>query len=129
MGLIMRMGILENKFDPARLSIVAAPAPKQQPSPHVARRRREYLPVVDWGWFKQLAALPGKTGWVALALYRLATMRKSTKLMVNACELAAELGINRKSVSGGMKVLEQEGIIRLQGGRGSFATVELLVEW
>lgn len=122
------MGIQASKFDPSRLALSTTEPPKSRPYPPAGRRRQEFLPEVDWSLFKRLAVLPGKAGWVALAIYRLARMRKSNKLMVNASELADELGFDRKSVSGGLKTLEQQGVLRCQSGRGSFATVELLME-
>jgi hypothetical protein len=119
----------DNKFNPARLSVTAEAATvRPRRRVHRQRVRREYLPEVEWSWFTRLAQLPGKAGYVALALYRLSVMRQTTKLMVNGCELARELGIDRKSVSGGLKTLEHEGVLRMEGGRGSYATVELLME-
>jgi hypothetical protein len=106
------MGNPINKFNPARLCVQTATKP--EPRNRKTYRRREYLPEVEWSWFTRLAPLPGKAGWVALALYRLAVMRKSTTLVVNARELAAELGIDRKSVSGGLKTLEREEVLRLE---------------
>ena len=93
-----------------------------------AGRRQEFLPAVEWGFLCRMAALPGKAGWVGLALYRLTVMRSSRTIQVCCRDIAAQLGINRKSVYNAMTLLEAGGIIRTRRGRGSFATVELLVE-
>lgn len=105
---------------------------EQAPKPRAARRRavrrEEFLPAVEWGWLCRMSALKGKAGWVGLALYRLTQMRKSLTVTFCCRQLAEQLGVNRKAVGYAMKALEADGIIRTQRGRGSFATVELLVE-
>lgn len=106
---------------------VAEEAAKPRAVSRRAGRKPEFLPQIEWGWFCRMAALPGKAGWVGVALYRLTVMRKSLTVMVNCRKLAEELGVNRKAVGNAMKALEADGIIRAQRGRGSFATVELLI--
>jgi predicted transcriptional regulator len=86
------------------------------------------MPEVDWTLFIRMAALAGKAGWVGLAIYRLVVMRKTRTVTVNRQQLADELAIDRKSVYSGLKALEHAGVLRAKGGRGSFATVELLIE-
>jgi DNA-binding FadR family transcriptional regulator len=54
-------------------------------------------------------------------------MRKSLTVMVCCRELAEQLGLNRKAVYHAMKALESDGFIRARRGRGSYATVELLI--
>jgi biotin operon repressor len=127
----------QDNFDVARLRVCesarpSASVPVEAKQPRAGRRssgrREEYLPAVEWGWFCRMAALPGKAGWVGIALYRLTVMRKSPKVMVCCRELAEQLGVNRKAVYNAMKALEADGVIRAQRGRGSYATVELLIE-
>jgi biotin operon repressor len=129
------MGNLDNisverlrAYAPAHSSV---PVTEQAPKPHAERRRAgrraKYLPEVEWGWCCRMAALPGKAGWVGLALYRLTRMRKSLTVMVCCRELAEQLGLNRKAVYHAMKALEADGFIRARRGRGSYATVELLI--
>jgi hypothetical protein len=123
-----------DKFDPRRLRVCtdaakpASPVAQVPPSSYRAGRRREYMPEVDWTLFTRMAALAGKAGWVGLAIYRLVVMRKTRTVTVNRQQLADELAIDRKSVYSGLKALEHEGVLRTKGGRGSFATVELLIE-
>jgi len=129
------MGNLENipverlrAYAPARTPApVAEEAVKPRAVARRAGRRAEFLPEVEWGWFCRMAALAGKAGWVGLALYRLTQMRKSLTVMVCCRELAEQLGVNRKAVYHAMKALEADGIIRARRGRGSYATVELLI--
>jgi len=123
------------KFDPRRLRVcadTAKPALPVAPLPpscnYRGGRQREYMPEVDWILFTRMAALAGKAGWVGLAIYRLVVMRKTRTVAVNRQQLADELAIDRKSVYSGLKALEHEGVLRTKGGRGSFATVELLIE-
>ena len=92
-----------------------------------AGRKTEYLPQIEWGWLCRMSAMPGKAGWVGLALYRLTVMRKSLTVTFCCREMAEQLGINRKAVGYAMKALEADGFIRARRGRGSFATVELLI--
>ena len=86
------------------------------------------MPAVEWGWLCRMSALKGKAGWVGLAIYRLTVMRNSPTVKFCCQELASQLGVNRKAVGNAKKALEADGIIRsIRRGRGSYATVELLV--
>ena len=106
---------------------VAEEAHKPRAVSRRAGRKPEFLPQIEWGWLCRMAALPGKSGWVGLALYRLTVMRKSLTVTFPCTDLAEQLGVNRKAVGYAMKALEAGGFIRAQRGRGSFATVELLI--
>ncbi|HXE07032.1 MAG TPA: hypothetical protein VN612_03990 [Acidobacteriaceae bacterium] len=120
------MGNLENiAVEQVRVNAavaVAEPKPRRR-----AGRKTEYLPQVEWGWFCRMAALKGKAGWVGLAIYRKTVMRKSATVTFCCRQLAEQLGINRKAVGYAMSALEAGGFIRARRGRGSYATVELLV--
>lgn len=125
-----------NQFDPNRLRVSVGMSPSLPPiaeaapvRTHRGGRRQEYMPQVDWGWFTQMTTLPGKAGWIGLTIYRLTILRKKRTVTINRQQLADELGINRKAVYNGLAVLERERVLRIiTGGRGSFATVELLIE-
>lgn len=127
----------QNKFDPARISVQPSNAvpfranPPQTASPHVSRRRRflgpQYLPEIPWPLFCQMVKLPGKSGWVGLAILRQTIMRKQTTVMLNCRQLADDIGVNPKAVYNALTVLTVGGIVTAQRGRGSFAKVTMLV--
>lgn len=129
------MGNLDNiAVDRLRVSVpattpapVAVEAKKARAVCGSAGRKAEFQPAVELGWHCRMAGLPGKAGWVGLALYRLTVMRKSLTVTFCCQQLAEQLGVNRKAVGNAMSALEAGGIIRtIRRGRGSYATVELL---
>jgi DNA-binding transcriptional regulator YhcF (GntR family) len=75
-----------------------------------------------------MAELPGKAGWVGLAIYRLTVMRKNATVMFNGRDLAVQIGVNPKAVYNALTLLESAGVLTAERGRGSFATVTMLVE-
>lgn len=138
MGTQARMGI-QKTYDPARLRVqpsTPATARTVEPRPeaplHVPCRRRvrkpEFLPEVPWELFCQMVKLPGKAGWVGLAIYRLTVMRKEVTVTINCRQLAAQIGVNPKVVYNALTLLERVALITTKRGRGSFAEVTMLVE-
>lgn len=119
-----------SNFTPDRLRVLApAPAARNQNTKPRYRRvlKAEFMPEVPWALFCRMAALPGKAGWVGLAIYRLTRMRRSMSVMVNCSDLAVQIGVNVKAVYNGLTALESAGVIETKRGRGSFATVVLLI--
>jgi hypothetical protein len=132
------MGIQE-KFTPARLHVrapmLATPQtfePRLGDPPDVPSRRRsrkpEFLPEIPWELFRQMATLPGKSGWVGLAIYRLMIMRKNATVVINCRQLAFQIGVNPKAVYNALTLLAGGGVLTTKRGRGSFAEVTMLVE-
>jgi DNA-binding IscR family transcriptional regulator len=75
-----------------------------------------------------MVKLPGKAGWVGLAIYRLTVMRKEVTVTINCRQLAAQIGVNPKVVYNALTLLERVALITTKRGRGSFAEVTMLVE-
>ncbi len=114
------------------LAIPQTPKRHTEAPLHVPSRRRnrkpEFLPEIPWEMFCAMAQLPGKAGWVGLAIYRLTVMKKTTTVMFNCRDLGARIGVNPKAVYNALTLLEREGVITANRGRGSFAEVTMLIE-
>jgi hypothetical protein len=96
------------------------------PSKFRREKKLEFLPTVPWPLIQVMVALPGKAGWVGLALLRLAKMRNTTTLLVNCSNLARQLGVNQKAVYHALTVLAAHKILATDRRRGSFANVTML---
>lgn len=79
---------------------------------------------LDWKWLCAASQVQGKGLHVAVVLYLLMGLRKSTTVKLGRVHLG-ELGVSRYSAYRALKALENEGLVTVARQRGAAPVVSL----
>ena len=75
---------------------------------------REQMRHVTWKLFHWLASMPGRAGWIALAIYNCANKNHAPLVIISCRQLAKDLDISPRSLKRGLNTLSQFWVLEIE---------------
>lgn len=118
-----------NKIDPDKFrlgsKIEIAPKAEQKPSAYQRQTGRFMRGPIPWNWLATAAWLPGRALHVAIAVWYLRYLHKSTTIKLSA-KVLRELGVTRQSGYRSLKALEAAELVSCVRAPGKCPVVTVL---
>src|SRR6266511_70641 len=113
--------------EPSRLSLPMLPTTGRARRPPRPGQGEKFLKgPIPWSWRTKAARLPGKTLAVAIAVYFLAGLTKSSTVKLGLSNLEAEMGVKRDAAARGLAALEAAGLVGVERHVGRKPRVTIL---
>jgi hypothetical protein len=80
---------------------------------------------IPWNWLVRAAQLKGSSLAVALAVWRLAGIKKTASVECSMARAAREFGFDERSGRRGLAALERAGLVRVRRRRGRKPVITL----